>query len=459
MPHSGGQGDTVAACSTPPGTSGLAVLRLSGPACRAVLSACLRKPDPVPRHVYYGALRAPAAPGEILDRLNWVFFPAPASATGEDVLELYPHGNPLLLDRILRVLLSMPGVRAAEPGEFTRRAFENGKIDLLQAEAVGQLIHAETVQALRNARRIAEGALSAPLKALRDGLVELSARLELDVDFSEEEADPDYAGWVPRLAEVRRHLDLLAEGFAAGRGLGRAPRIAILGAPNAGKSSLVNALVSQDRLMVSDVPGTTRDWVEVTLMLPGGRALLVDTAGLGRPVDDLDALAMERTRRQWAEADVRVWVEDGTLEPREAVLPAAESIGGEADGPAARNAFDLRVRTKADLPAFRPAPDAMSVASPTGAGLEALRIRLQELAFRDLGTGEDVALATERQFRSVLAARDRVDAALEILRRRPAIEILAFEIREAAAHLRELLGEIAPDEILGRIFAGYCIGK
>jgi tRNA modification GTPase len=493
----GGEPDSIVACSTPHGTSGIAVLRLSGPACRAVAAACLGRPEPVPRHVYHGAFRTPGAgaavpaasasagpgpapsavpaagtatrspagpvaalpAGEVLDRLNYVFFPAPASATGEDVLEIYPHGNPLLVAKILAALCAMPGVRPAAPGEFTRRAFENGKIDLLQAEAVGQLIHAETVAALRNARRVSEGALSGPLRALRDALVDLSVRLELDVDFAEEEADPDYASWIPRLEAIRARLDELAAGFDQGRGMGRAPRVAILGAPNAGKSSLVNALVREDRLMVSDVPGTTRDWVEVTLTLPSGRVLLVDTAGLGRPVDALDALAMERTRRQWGEADVRVWVEDGTREPAELPLPAMESVGGEAAEAPARNAVDIQVRTKADLPGFRAAPAALSVSNPDGRGLEALRQRLDEAAFRGRGLGEDPVLTTERQFRSVAAARDRVDAALAGMRGRPAIEILAFEVREAAGHLRELLGEIAPDEVLGRIFAGFCIGK
>jgi tRNA modification GTPase len=461
--------ETIVACSTPPGTSGLAVLRLSGPACRAVAAACLGRRDPSPRHVYHGPFRVPSsepgttAPadggGEILDRLNFVFFPDPASATGEDVLEIYPHGNPLLIGRILAALCAIPGVRPAAPGEFTRRAFEHGKIDLLQAEAVGQLIHAETVDALRNARRVAEGALSAPLKALREGLVDLSVRLELDVDFSEEEADPDYGSWAPRLEAMRLKLDDLAAGFEKGRGLGRAPRVAILGAPNAGKSSLVNALVREDRLMVSEIPGTTRDWVEVTLTLPGGRVHLVDTAGLGKPVDALDAMAMERTRRQWVDADIRVWIEDGTREAAPASLPGMESVGGEAAEAPARNALDLRVRTKSDLPAFRPAAGALSVSSLAGEGLEALRAKLDESAFRGRGLGEDPLLTTERQFRSVMAARDRVGAALACLRGKPAIEILAFEIREAAGHLRELLGEIAPDEVLGRIFAGFCIGK
>lgn len=461
--------ETIVALSTPPGTSGLGVIRISGPACRAVAVACLGRRDPEPRHVYYGTFRdpdggapdggapeggapdrlAPEAAGvtespasEVLDRLNFVFFPGPASSTGEDVLELYPHGNPLILERLLKALLARPGVRLAEPGEFTRRAFETNKIDLLQAEAVGQLIHAETVQALKNAQRMAAGELRVPLAELRDGLVDLSVRLELDVDFSEEEADPDYASWVPRLEAIAARLDALAQGFDRGQALGRAPRVAILGAPNAGKSSLINALVRTDRLLVSDIPGTTRDWVEVTLTLPGGRVHLVDTAGLGRPVDALDALAMERTRRQWQEADLRVWVEDGTLP---AGVPEGE--------------ISLRIRTKSDLPGFTSEGEALAVSSHAGAGLESLRARLDALAFGGRGAGEDILLTTERQFQAVVAARERVQAALTGLRGKPAIEILAFEMREAAGHLRELVGEISTDEVLGRIFAGFCIGK
>ncbi|MDB5051268.1 MAG: tRNA modification GTPase MnmE [Fibrobacteres bacterium] len=443
-------GDTIVALSTPPGTSGLAILRLSGPACRSVAQTHLGRAALELRHVYYGAFRTrppagrpEAASGEILDRLNFVFFQGPASSTGEDVLELYPHGNMLLVDRLLKTLLDFPGVRLAGPGEFTRRAFEGGKIDLLQAEAVGQLIHAQTVEALRNAQRIAAGGLSIPLKELRDSLVDLSVRLELDVDFSEEEADPDYASWAPRLEGVRAALIKLAAGFEKGRNLARSPRVVILGAPNAGKSSLINALVEEDRLLVSDIPGTTRDYVEVTLRLPRGLVQLVDTAGLGRPVDGLDELAMERTRRQWEQADVRVWVQDGTAAP-------GATLEGE---------FALKLLTKSDLPGFASADGFVAVSNRTRAGLQTFRERLDALVFQDRGVGEDIVLTTERQFRAVEAARERVDAALQGMRGKPAIEILAFEIREAAGHLQELLGEISTDEILGKIFSGFCIGK
>jgi tRNA modification GTPase len=459
-------GDSIIALSTPPGTSGLAVIRLSGPACRAVAEAHLSRSAPMrDRHVYYGAFRARPS-GEVLDRLNFVFFPGPASSTGEDVLELYPHGNMLLVDRLLKSLLDFPGLRLARPGEFTRRSFESGKIDLLQAEAVGQLIHAQTVEALRNAQRIAAGGLSVPLKALRDSLVELSVRLELDVDFSEEEADPDYASWVPRLETVLGALAKLAAGFEKGRDLARSPRVVILGAPNAGKSSLINALAQEDRLLVSDIPGTTRDYVEVTLRLPGGLVQLVDTAGLGRPVDGLDELAMVRTRGQWDMADLRIWVRDGTAATGSAGPAGAgprgngqSGIAEDAGQDAGRAAFDLEVASKSDLPGFQPRPGSMPISNRTGAGLQAFRERLDTLVFRDRGVGEDIVLTTERQARAVRAARERVEAALLGMRGRPAIEILAFEIREAARQLQELLGEISTDEILGKIFSGFCIGK
>ena len=438
-------GDTIVALSTPPGTSGLAVIRLSGPACRGLMELHLSGSDRLVRHMHHGAFREKPG-GEILDRLNFVFMSAPATVTGEDVLELYPHGNMLLVERMVACLLGSQGLRLAGPGEFTRRSFENGKIDLLQAEAVGQLIHAQTRQALRNAQWTLAGGLSLPLRALRDQLLDLSVRLELDVDFSEEEVDPDYASWRARVREILDSLETLARGFERGRTLGRAPRIVLLGSPNAGKSSLINALVEEERLLVSDVPGTTRDYVEVPLHLGGGVVHLVDTAGLGKPVDGLDAMAMERTRAQGERADLRVLVRDGTSDAPEPGFP------GEGD-------FALRVATRSDLPGFLDPEGYLPVSNLSKQGLGELVARLEALAFRGDPVGEDIVLTTQRQFQAIAAARDRVRAALENLESRPAIEIIAFEIKEAAGHLRELLGEISTEQVLQKIFAGFCIGK
>jgi tRNA modification GTPase len=459
---------TIVALSTPPGTSGLAVVRVSGPACADVVRACLRRTTWTARVLHAAAFYEPVhepnrsdESAEPLDRLAFHMLPGPGSPTGEDVLELFPHGNPLLVETILRAILRVPGTRLAEPGEFTRRAFEHGRIDLVQAEGLGALIHAQSLAALRNARRLLEGELSGRLRGLRDRLLDLSARLELDADFAEEEADPDYTSWRPRVAEARAEVEGLLRGFERSQTWNRAPRAVLYGPPNAGKSSLVNALTGRDRLLVSDIAGTTRDFVDVPWRLAGGPAHLVDTAGLGMAVDALDALAMERTRAQLAEADLKIFVFDGT--------PAALAESQELAQLAAL--ADLRVLTKCDLrgdvngndaPATS-APDGwFMVSSRTGTGLGALSAELEKRLSPDNareGTDEGAVAVTERQRAALESARDRLLAAEAHLDGKPAVEILAFEVREACLALRELLGDVTADDVLHRLFAGFCIGK
>ncbi len=393
--------------------------------------------------MHHGRLSDPAT-GEILDHLNFVFYPGPATATGEDMLEIFPHGNPLLIERILDLLLRSGEARLAEPGEFTRRSFENGKIDLVQAESVGEVIHAQNLAALKNAQKLLSGDLSKRLRDLRDQILELSALLELDVDFAEEEADPDYASWKKRLTAVNDELKKLMKGFESGKSLNRIPLVALFGAPNAGKSSLINALLGLERLLVSARAGTTRDYVEVPFRLPGGMIHLVDTAGLGRPVDELDEAAMSRTRELLKRADFKIGLQDGT---------AADP--GVGDG----ETFDMRVRTKSDLPGFVFHPGCHNVSSVTGEGLPELLEILQAELFQRGSDEETVLLAGERQYQAVSAAQERIAAALEQMDKNPAIEVLAFEVREAGDLMRGLLGEISADDVLHRIFSSFCIGK
>jgi len=464
---------TIVALSTPPGTSGLAVVRVSGPACADVIRLCLGRTAWTPRHLHAAAFRAPVsraplAPashtsggaGEPIDHLAFHMLPGPASPTGEDVLEIFPHGNPLLIESILRALLDVPGTRMAEPGEFTRRAFEHGRLDLVQAEGLGALIHAQSQAALRNARRLLEGELSGRLRGLRDRLLDLSARLELDADFAEEEADPDYASWRPRVAAARQDVESLLRGFERGRAWNHAPRAVLYGPPNAGKSSLVNALTGRDRLLVSDIAGTTRDFVDVPWRIAGGLAQLVDTAGLGEAVDALDALAMERTRAQLRDADLKVFVQDGTARPRDATQAARlAELAAQAD---------IRVLTKSDAPGFTP-PDGMAtpeatagwlvVSNTTGEGLDALAAVLEARLAPEDDADEGAVAVTERQRAALAAARDRLAAAEAHLDGRPAGEILAFQVREACQAMRVLLGVVTADDVLERLFAGLFIGN
>lgn len=447
---------TIVALSTPPGTSGLAVVRVSGPACAEVIRLCLGRTTWTPRHLHAATFRAPspAGTGEPVDHLAFHMLPGPASPTGEDVLEIFPHGNPLLIESILRALLDVPGTRMAEPGEFTRRAFEHGRLDLVQAEGLGALIHAQSQAALRNARRLLEGELSGRLRGLRDRLLDLSARLELDADFAEEEADPDYASWRPRVAGARKDIEALLRGFERGRAWNHVPRAVLYGSPNAGKSSLVNALTGRDRLLVSDIAGTTRDFVDVPWRIAGGLAQLVDTAGLGEAVDTLDALAMERTRAQLRDADLKVFVQDGTTGGRDDAQAAAlAALAAEAD---------VRVMTKCDAPGFvapDPADGWLVVSNTTGEGLDALAAVLEARLAPDDNADEGAVAVTERQRAALAAARDRLAAAEAHLDGRPAVEILAFEVREACQAMRELLGDVTADDVLHRLFAGFCIGK
>ncbi len=434
---------TIIALSSSPGTSGLAIIRLSGPQCLEVIHRHLKK-IPVSHHMTYASFRN--GEGEVLDRLNFVYMQAPKTSTGEDVLELFPHGNMLLVQCIMESILQVTGIRLAEPGEFTRRSFENGKIDLLQAESVGQLIHSQNLQALQNAQKILSGVLSTSLRKLREDLVDISLRLELDVDFSEEEADPDYASWEKRLVIIANALEELTQSFERGKRLQQMPRIGLFGAPNAGKSSLINALIQEDRLLVSHIAGTTRDYVEVPLNLPGGRVLLVDTAGLGKPVDGLDEQAMQRTRAQLEKVECKILVCDGTQQNQD-----------ENQNEVTAN-FDIKILSKKDLPGFKSEQKAIAISSITHEGINELLNQLNALFFATEG-GEGLMLTTERQYYALNAAKANVNAALVNLRISPAIEIMAFEIREASEHLRELLGEIAPEEILQKIFAGFCIGK
>jgi tRNA modification GTPase len=446
--------DTILAPATPQGYAGLGILRLSGPGCVALFGRELKREALEPRIMYYGSFIDPQT-GEVLDRLSYVYFAGPQSFTGEDVLELFPHGNPLLVQRILEVLLRDPHIRLAEPGEFSRRALENGKMDLLQVEALGEFIHAKNIGGLRNAQKILAGKLSHPLKHLKEQLDHLSIRLELDVDFSEEEADPDYTSWEKRIRSVQRDLETLLKTWARGKRLQTQPRVALFGKPNAGKSSLINRILESDRLIVSEQAGTTRDYVEIPVQLKKGEIVFVDTAGLGEAIDALDARAMEKTRSLLGEVDYRVLLVDGSKDVSEEDLPQ------DTGSVEFKNSIDLVVYTKKDKESFA-VPTSTShlcVSSHTGEGVEKLLTILEENVFTDVSLEEEPYLTSERQYQCLQTALEQIQSALGYFEGEPSVELLAFEIREVRNSLSELIGEYNPEGVLNQIFAGFCIGK
>jgi tRNA modification GTPase len=448
---------------TPAGVSAVAALRVSGTRVRDVVSSLFGEraaKSLEPRRASLGTARDSKS-GKLIDSLLYLFFEGPNSYTGEDVLELYPHGNPLIVRELLQAIRGLDGVRLAEPGEFTRRAFLNGKMDLTQAESVADVIHSANRAELENAHRLLGGALSKKVATLAEQVKDISARLELDVDFAEEEADPDFAGWETRFVSVRESIQKILESFHNKASLGKLPLAVLYGAPNAGKSSLVNALLGEDRILVSDIPGTTRDFVEVRLFLPGGEIRLVDTAGIAdKATDALDALSMQKSREILEEADMKILVLDGAHASENDLHVIARERSDRSNlNP------DLIVCSKSDLRASAPgnvetAPcDALQVSSKTGEGLDALRSAINGRLFKDSGNSEDFWITSEREKSCLEEALAGVDRALDLLRNNPAVELLAFEMQVVRRALQSITGEISSEDILQSIFAGFCIGK
>ena len=456
---------TIVAPMTPAGVSAVAAVRVSGPEVRDVVRALFGEAALAtikPREVRLGTARYPrpadAGQGESLaaapaiDSLVYVFFEGPNSYTGEDVLELYPHGNPLIVRELIRAIREVGGVRLAEPGEFTRRAFLNGKMDLAQAESVADVIHSANLSELRNAHRLLGGALSKRVVSLAEQVKDISARLELDVDFAEEEADPDYAAWGDKIAAIRSNVVAMLKSFK-GAAVRRLPLVVLYGAPNAGKSSLANALLGEDRILVSDIPGTTRDFVEVRLFLDGGEIRLVDTAGIAaQATDKLDALSMEKSREILEEADLKILVDAGEDEVRGSRPEARENMRP-----------DFIVHSKSDLRDASTAEGAcqnsLRVSSKTGEGLDELKRMMNETLFKNDEATEDFWITSEREKACLEDALAGIDRALDLIRTNPAVELLAFEMQLVRRALQSIVGEISSEDILQSIFAGFCIGK
>ena len=447
---------TIVAPMTPAGVSAVAALRVSGSQVRLVVERLFGTKAVkglVPRMANLGTARYPES-GKVLDSLLYIYFESPNSYTGEDVLELYPHGNPLIVRDLLQAIRRIEGVRLAEPGEYTRRAFLNGKMDLTQAESVADVIHSANRAELENAHRLLGGALSKKIATLTAQVKDISARLELDVDFAEEEADPDFAGWEARFVSIRESILQILNSFRGKANLSRLPLAVLYGAPNAGKSSLVNALLGEDRVLVSNVPGTTRDFVEVRLFLDGGEVRLVDTAGIAEhATDELDALSMKKSREILEEADLKILVLDGTDERTDGALQTRDEI-----------IPDFIVVSKSDLTSCHPerakrVEGSLCISSKTGAGLAELKSVMNAALFKKSDNAEDLWITSEREKACLEDAYAGVNRVLDLLRRNPAVELLAFEMQLVRRALQSITGEISSEDILQSIFAGFCIGK
>jgi tRNA modification GTPase len=439
--------DTIVATATPPGTGGIAVVRVSGAATERIARTMLGS-LPEPRTA---ALRRFCGTGQqVLDSGLALYFPAPASFTGESVLELHGHGGPTVVSLLVDEIVAL-GARRAAPGEFSQRAFLNGKLDLAQAEAIADLINAGTEQAARAALRSLAGDFSRTVHALAERLLRLRMHVEAAIDFPEDEVDflADDA-LLQSLRDCATAFEALQQTTAQGRVLRDGYQVVIVGKPNAGKSSLLNALSGEDAAIVTEIAGTTRDILRERINIEGLAVDLVDTAGLREDPGRIEAEGMRRARAAMRGADAVLWVQDAADADTEIVneeLPDGVPV--------------VVVRNKTDLTNEQPgcaSPSSINISAKTGAGLDALRQRLREMAGYE-NQGEGAVTARQRHLDALVLAATHFNAGRAALMDTQAGELLAEELRLSHRALAQITGAVSSDDLLGLIFSEFCIGK
>lgn len=445
--------DTIAAIATPPGRGGIGVVRVSGPRVALVAEQLMGR-LPEPRRARFARFRD--ALGQVLDEGIALYFPAPHSFTGEAVLELQGHGSPVVLDRLLQRLLEC-GVRLAGPGEFSQRAFLNGKLDLAQAEAVADLIESGTAEAARLALRSLDGEFSRRIHGLVAAITRLRMYVEAAIDFPDEEIDFLADGKAAAdLQAIQRDTAAVMESARIGRLLRDGMTLVIAGAPNAGKSSLLNALSGRESAIVTEVPGTTRDLLREQIQIDGMPLHIVDTAGLRASPDRVEQEGIRRAREQIERADLILWVYDAERDPRGETLRTADLPRGI---PLAlvRNKIDRLGAAAAMDPPASEHPE-IPLSAKTGVGLAQLREHLkQQMGYHGAQEGE--FLARRRHLDALQRAAQSLEAAGRILQSDAAGDLMAEDLRQAQNALSEITGEFTSDDLLGQIFSSFCIGK
>jgi tRNA modification GTPase len=451
---------TIVALSTPPGRSGIGVIRLSGPCSLRIARLLVREEsfDP-PSHRCLLKNLYDTDTGEILDRALLTYFKSPHSFTGEDVIELSCHGSPVLLRSLIDVILRY-NARLAGPGEFTLRALSNGRLDLNQAEAIRDLINAQTKAAVQQATRQLGGELSAYLQPAKDTLLEIIVPLESSLEFVEDDLPEVSVNQInAKLSALLESVANLASTFRAGRLLRDGLKVTLVGRPNVGKSSLFNRLLVSDRAIVTDMPGTTRDSLSEMINLQGVPILLTDTAGVRDAIDEVEYLGVERTRRAIADADLVIVVLDVSdnlnTEDKDVFNAIAES-----SYIIALNKNDLAPCENIELDDFNNRPLAvLSVSAKTGAGLDALRAAIIK-PFATFDTNDNGLLITDaRHYDLLQRTHSAIYSSVILLEQRASEELVLVGLYDALRFIGEITGETTPEDVLSQIFATFCIGK
>ncbi|MBI6216931.1 tRNA uridine-5-carboxymethylaminomethyl(34) synthesis GTPase MnmE [Proteus sp. DFP240708] len=450
--------DTIVAQATPPGRGGVGILRVSGPKAALVAQTVLGK-LPKPRYADYLPFRNDD--NSVLDQGIALFFPNPHSFTGEDVLELQGHGGPVILDLLLKRILQIPGVRIANPGEFSERAFLNDKLDLAQAEAIADLIDASSEQAARSAINSLQGAFSSHINEMVESLTHLRIYVEAAIDFPDEEIDFLSDGIIEgKLNAVIAELDDVRAQARQGSLLREGMKVVIAGRPNAGKSSLLNALAGRDAAIVTDIAGTTRDVLREHIHIDGMPLHIIDTAGLREASDEVERIGIERAWKEIEQADRVLFMVDSTT--TDATTP--EDIWPEFMARLPNTLPVTVIRNKSDLTGENAEITAQGnypmirLSARDGMGIELLRDHLKEAMGFNSNT-EGGFLARRRHLQALNTAAEHLQQGHEQLVYAKSGELLAEELRLAQQALSEITGEFTSDDLLGRIFSSFCIGK
>jgi len=446
--------DTIVAISTPPGRGGIGIVRLSGPEARAIAEPLLRLRNPLaPAQARYAKVLD--TNGETLDEAVVTYFAAPASYTTEDVVEIASHGSPVLLDYLVRQCIAR-GARLAEPGEFTQRAFLAGRLDLTQAEAVSDLIEASTLHQARIAAQQLGGSLSRQIAPIKDQLITLIAALEAGIDFAEDDIDTLPTQEITnQISKIQAPLTALERTFSYGRIVRDGFTLAIVGRPNAGKSSLFNRLIERDRAIVTATPGTTRDLVTERVSLNGIPVELIDTAGLRQSTDEAETIGIAKSREIMAEADVVLLVIDATAPPH----PEDEAtIASLTTRPLliACNKSDLTTTTSSSPKTSHPTIETSAL---TGSGILELRAAILSQISSTTPTAETALLTNLRQQQAVSAALTSFAQARQAAAAEIPHEMILLDLYESLRALDSLTGATTSDDILHLIFSKFCIGK
>ena len=437
--------DTIVAPATPPGYGGISIVRISGSlSTKLTKQICKRKTSFSHRRPTLSSVYNVV--GNIIDDAVFTFFKRPHSYTGEDVLEISCHGNPIIVDQIVSTVCSF-GARLADPGEFTKRAFLNGKLDLVQAESVSKLIESRSVEAANINSKILSGSLSKKLNTIRESVVSVLAELEFEFDISENESS------IPNLMTKSSNAinnsilacDNLIASYADGRLFNHGARVVIYGNPNVGKSTLLNALLEKDRAITSEVPGTTRDTVDADIVLGGIPVTLIDTAGIRSASSDVESAGIKRSYDEMKNADLLINVVTNEDEVGETIQSKNTVI----------------VFNKVDLVSPpEKLTDIIPVSALLGDGVASLKNIIKEKLISKNTPGSDIVLTTRRQQIAITDCKNSLIESLKYLNEdAPELEIVAFELRESINHIDALMGKTTVDDILNKVFSGFCVGK